>query len=138
MRFEFTCPLPEGAKFIILYDRYYFLVLTRHKYVPRTKNVSSFVVGTYNLLCVFILYKLKVKVTPGTERSWRYSYNLFAISALEGDGRSTPLTSRLTPGKDPIPIVQETGKSSWPVWTGMEYVDRTGIRSPTFRPVVRL
>jgi len=82
--------------------------------------VSSFVVGTYNLLCVLILYKLKIKVTPGTEGSWRYSSNLFAISALEGNGRSAPLPSRLNLGKDPVSVVQETGKASWSVWMGIE------------------
>ena len=37
-------------------------------------------------------------------------------------------------GKDPVPIVQEAGWASGPVWTGAENVAPTGIRSPD-RPV---
>jgi hypothetical protein len=35
-----------------------------------------------------------------------------------------------TPGKDPIPIVQEAGSAPRPVWTGAENLAPTGIRSP--------
>jgi len=35
-----------------------------------------------------------------------------------------------TPGKDPIPIVQEPGWAPGPVWTGAENLVPTGIRSP--------
>ena len=35
-----------------------------------------------------------------------------------------------TPGKDPVPIVQEAGWVPGPVWTGAENLDPTGIRSP--------
>jgi hypothetical protein len=35
-----------------------------------------------------------------------------------------------TPGKDPVPIVQEAGWASGPVWTGAENLAPTGIRSP--------
>jgi hypothetical protein len=36
----------------------------------------------------------------------------------------------LTPGKDPVPTVQEAGWASGPVWTGAENLAPTGIRSP--------
>jgi len=36
----------------------------------------------------------------------------------------------LVPGKDPVPIVQETGWAPGPVWTGAENLADTGIRSP--------
>ena len=36
----------------------------------------------------------------------------------------------LTPGKYPVPIVQETGWASGPVWTGAGNLAPTGIRSP--------
>jgi hypothetical protein len=42
----------------------------------------------------------------------------------------------LTPGKDPVPIVQEVGWASGPVWTGAENLAPTGIRSPD-RPARR-
>ena len=35
-----------------------------------------------------------------------------------------------TPGKDPVPIVQEVGWDPGPVWTGAENLAPTGIRSP--------
>ena len=35
-----------------------------------------------------------------------------------------------TPGKDPVPIVQEAGWAPRPVWTGAENLVPTGIRSP--------
>ena len=36
-----------------------------------------------------------------------------------------------TPGKDPVPIVQEAGWAPGPVWTGAENLaPPTGIRSP--------
>ena len=35
-----------------------------------------------------------------------------------------------TPGKDPVPIVQEAGWAPGPVWTGEENLAPTGIRSP--------
>jgi hypothetical protein len=35
-----------------------------------------------------------------------------------------------TPGKDPVPIVQDAGWAPEPVWTGAENLSPTGIRSP--------
>ena len=35
-----------------------------------------------------------------------------------------------TPRKDPVPIVQETGWTPGPVWTGTENLALTGIRFP--------
>jgi len=35
-----------------------------------------------------------------------------------------------TPGKDPVPIVQEARWAPVPVWTGAENLVSTGIRSP--------
>jgi len=36
---------------------------------------------------------------------------------------------RFTPGKGPVPIVQEAGWKLGPVWTGAENLAPTGIRS---------
>jgi len=35
-----------------------------------------------------------------------------------------------TPGKDPVPIVQEAGWAPGPVWIGVEKLAPTGIRFP--------
>ena len=39
---------------------------------------------------------------------------------------------KLTPGKDPVPFVQEAGGTSGLVWTGAENLAPTGIQSPDF------
>ena len=51
-------------------------------------------------------------------------------------GWSTPRPGRFTPGKDPVPIVQEAGWASKPVWTGVENLAPTGIRSPVYRDIL--
>jgi len=51
----------------------------------------------------------------GTRRGWVVSVT------------SRPL---FTPGKDPVPIVQEAGWAPGPVWTGVENLALTWIRSP--------
>ena len=47
-----------------------------------------------------------------------------------GGGWSAPRPGRFTPGKDPVPIVQEVGWAPGPVWMGAENLAPTGIRSP--------
>jgi len=55
----------------------------------------------------------------------------FLTTALEGGwGVSVTPRSLFTPGKDPVPIVQEAGWAPGPVWNGAEYFALTGIRSP--------
>jgi hypothetical protein len=52
-------------------------------------------------------------------------------SALEGGEWSAAYPDRnFTPGKDPVPIVQEVGWAPGPVWTGAENFAARGIRSP--------
>jgi hypothetical protein len=45
-------------------------------------------------------------------------------------GRSAPSPGRFTPGKDPVPIVQEAGWAAGPVWTCAKNLAPTRIRSP--------
>ena len=60
-----------------------------------------------------------------------YSSTLPLTWALDGGGWSTPRCGRFTPGKDPVPIVQEAGWAPGPVWTCTENLaPPTGIRSP--------
>ena len=47
-----------------------------------------------------------------------------------GGGWSAPRPGRFTPGKDPVPFVQEAGWAPGAVWTGAENLAPTGIRSP--------
>jgi hypothetical protein len=51
-------------------------------------------------------------------------------SALEGGGWSAPRPGSFTPGKDPVPIVQEARWAPGPVWTCAKNLAPTGIRSP--------
>jgi hypothetical protein len=53
----------------------------------------------------------------------------FLNSALEGGGCSAPRPGRFTPGKDPVPIVQNAGWTSGPVWTCAKNLAPTWIRS---------
>ena len=45
-------------------------------------------------------------------------------------GVNVVLQPLFTPGKDPVPIVQEAGWAPGPVWTGAENLAPTRIRSP--------
>ena len=49
---------------------------------------------------------------------------------------STPRPGLFTPGKDPVPIVQEAGWASKPVCTGAENLAPTGIRSAVHRNIL--
>ena len=63
-----------------------------------------------------------------------YSSTLSLPRHLDGGEWSTPRPGHFTPGKDPVPIVEEAGLTPGPVWTGAENLTLTGIRSPD-RPV---
>jgi hypothetical protein len=66
----------------------------------------------------------------GPEGEQKFNCTLSLTSALDGGGWSTPRPGRYTPGKDPVPSVQEAGWTPGPVWTGAENLAPTGIRSP--------
>ena len=58
-------------------------------------------------------------------------------AALEGGEWSAARPGpHFNPGKEPVPIVQEAGWAPGPVWTGVENLVPTGIRSRTVQPVV--
>jgi hypothetical protein len=82
--------------------------------------------------------KSKGKAHPRTghedqEGEWRYCITFSLTSALVGGGWSMPRPGRLTPGKDPISIVQKAGWAPGPVWTDAE--NPTGFGSRTVKPV---
>ena len=85
--------------------------------------------------CLPSSVEVKVKVLPvtshwGPEGEYRCSPTLSWPRHLDGFGWSAPRPGRFTPGKDPVPIVQEAGWAPGPVWTGAENLAPTGIRSP--------
>ena len=81
--------------------------------------------------------RFKVKVTS-YYRPWRPLREnrgialLFFVnlSTLDGVGCQHHTPAAFTPGKDPVPIVQEAGWALEPVWIGAENLAPTGIRSP--------
>ena len=54
----------------------------------------------------------------------------FVHGTRRGSGVNITPWPLFTPGKDPVPIVQEAGWAPEPAWTGAENLDPTGIRSP--------
>ena len=89
------------------------------------------------------LFKEKVKCSKvhpctGTEArvrtTHRGSIGLALLFLDHGTRRGWVVSSThrplFTPGKDPLPIVQEAGWAPEPVWTGAENLAPTGIRSP--------
>jgi hypothetical protein len=50
--------------------------------------------------------------------------------ALDGVGGQRHDPAAFTPGKDPVPIVQEVGWAPGPVWIGAENFAPKGMRSP--------
>ena len=87
--------------------------------------------------CICTVQKVKKKggkVNPrtgheGPEGEQMYSSTLPLTSALEVGGWLTPRPGRFTPGKDPVPIVKETGWAPGPFWTGAEKLAVSGILS---------
>jgi hypothetical protein len=55
---------------------------------------------------------------------------IFLDLGARGGGWSAPRPSRFNPGKDPVPIVQETGWAPGLVWTGAKNLAPTGTRFP--------
>jgi hypothetical protein len=47
-----------------------------------------------------------------------HRFTLSLTSALDGGGWPMPQAGRFTPGKDPVPIVQEAVWAPDPVWMG--------------------
>jgi hypothetical protein len=61
------------------------------------------------------------------QRRRRRRRRRFSTSALGEVGWSAPHPGRFTPGKDPVPIVQEVGWAPGPVWTCAKNLAPTGI-----------
>jgi hypothetical protein len=66
----------------------------------------------------------------GPELKYRYSSTLTLTSSLNGCGWSTPRPGRFTSGNEPVSVVHEAGWAPGPVWTGLENLAATEIRSP--------
>jgi hypothetical protein len=94
----------------------------------------QFIVYTNNEQHIYIyIYKGKGHPITG-HREHRGGVEIYlyscSTSALGGGGLSAPRPGRFTPGKDPVPIVQEAGWAQGPVRTCAKNIAHTGIRSP--------
>ena len=83
------------------------------------------------------MLKVKIKFTleqaTNAQRGSRfYIYSFFNLGAKWGRWLM-PQPGRFTPGKEPVPTVQEAGWAAGPVWTGAENLAPVGIPS-TDRP----
>ena len=67
---------------------------------------------------------------PGTPRATSACRGIPLLYFTTWGGWSTPRPGRFTPGKDPVPIVQDAGWAVGAVWTSAEIFAPTGIRSP--------
>ena len=63
------------------------------------------------------------------EGEQKYRSTISSTSVLDEDGWQTSNPGRFTPGKDPVPTVQEADWVPGPVWTGAENLAATRIRS---------
>jgi hypothetical protein len=80
-----------------------------------------------------IICKVKVKVPrnrPESADGGRGIALLFLDLSARRGWWSAPHPSCFTPGKDPVPIVQEAVWAPGPVWTCAKVLAPTGIRSP--------
>jgi len=74
--------------------------------------------------------KLTLEQATKAQRGSRGIALLFFNLGARWGGWSTPRPGRFTPGKDPVPIVQEAGRAQRPVWRAAKNLAPTGIRSP--------
>ena len=110
------------------------------RWCPRTKSHDSVSqkITTWNLN---VKFQIKIKCTLVqtlrlcTGRTAHRGSRGIALTFHDhgprrGWGVSVTPRPLLTPGKDPVPIVQGTGWAPEPVWTGAENLASNGIRSP--------
>jgi hypothetical protein len=87
-----------------------------------------------NLVTYYTKLQQKVKLgvprnRPEGPEGGRGIALLFLDLGARRAGWSAPRPGHFTPGKDPVPIVQEAGWAPGPVWTCAKNIVPTGIRS---------
>jgi len=73
----------------------------------------------------------KVQLRTGhdcPEVEQRYSCTLSLTSALDGSADQSDAKATLTQREDKVPVAQEVGWGTEPVWTGVENLFPSGIR----------
>jgi len=90
------------------------------------------VVGKVKAKVKFTLVQALSLCTGSTTHRWSRGIAPLFLDHGTRRGWGVSVTPRplFTLGKDPVPIVQETGSAPGPVWTDAENLAPTGIRSP--------
>ena len=102
---------------------------------------SCLTIPLHNHTWCSLTISVKVKCTPctGTADLYRPTVHrgstgialpFHDLGTRRGWGDSVMSRPLFTPGKEPVPIVQEAGWAPGPVWTGAENLAPTGIRTP--------
>jgi hypothetical protein len=100
---------------------------------PKTPGTLWATPGLLRDCFAFLTVEVKFTLEQAmkTQRGSRCVALLFAQSQhYMGVGGQHHATAAFTPGKDPVPIVQEAGLVPGPVWMDPENLVPTGIRSP--------
>jgi hypothetical protein len=110
-------------------------------------NISSLSASSFTRSLTIRSKKLKLlHYTPRRCHGWRrYSSYSFSTSALDGgEWSASPPGRNLVPGKRPaVPIVQEAGWASEPVWTqrleeiSFRFCRGSNLDRPVVQPVAR-
>jgi hypothetical protein len=102
-------------------------LVKHHKYLVKGRTAGA----ALTFLATLFLGKSSPVTGLNWPRGWiEVQIYPFVTSAIERGGWSAPRPGRFTPGKDPVPIVQEAEWAPGPVWTCAKNRTPTGIRSP--------
>ena len=105
-----------------------------HTHTPHTHTHTQ--THTHTYIYIYIYIKCS-RYRPGVAQ--RVGRGIALLFHDRGTRRGWVVSSmprpHFTPGKDPVPILQEAGWAPGPVWTGGNLVP-TGIRSRTVQPLV--
>ena len=97
-------------------------------YIPYSCIQGIFILKRWTNKCTGV--KFTLEQTMKAQRGGRGIALHFLHLGTRWGGWSTPRPGRFTPGKDPVPIVQEAGWAPGPVWKDGENHTPTGTRSP--------
>jgi len=97
----------------------------------RNKTVSCNITeGKKKVKCTLV-QALRLCTGRTAHRGSRGTALLFLdYGTRRGWGVSVTPRPHFTPGKDPVPIIQEAGWAPGPIWTGAENLAPTAVRSP--------
>jgi hypothetical protein len=118
-KYKFTC------RIIYIYIQF----LTKHSASDKTLDFANHLIKS-KVKCTLVR-ALRLCTGRAAHRGSRGIALLFHdLGTRRGWGVSVMPRPPFTSGKEPVPIVQEAGWASGPVWTGAENLAPNGTRSP--------